>query len=84
MTLMRVHFRVAAAVAQPVGPGGSAAMAPRRWAIPLTSGSARRGGASARVLSDTYTQVLMDERELDYAVLLAERSFVQKVSQFPS
>jgi integrase len=31
------------------------------------------GNASAKVLSDTYTHVLMDERELDYVGVIAER-----------
>ena len=31
------------------------------------------GNASAKVLSDTYTHVLMDEREIDYASVIAER-----------
>ena len=30
------------------------------------------GNRSAKVLSDTYTHVLMDERELDYKALTAE------------
>ena len=30
------------------------------------------GNRSAKVLSDTYTHVLMDERELDYEALIAE------------
>ncbi|HET6617613.1 MAG TPA: hypothetical protein VFH69_07380 [Gemmatimonadota bacterium] len=31
------------------------------------------GNGSAKVLADTYTHVLMDERELDYASVIAER-----------
>jgi len=31
------------------------------------------GNESAKVLSDRYTHVLMDERELDYAAIIAER-----------
>jgi hypothetical protein len=31
------------------------------------------GNRSAKVLADTYTHVLMDEREIDYASVIAER-----------
>lgn len=31
------------------------------------------GNASAKVLADTYTHVLMDEREVDYASVIGER-----------
>jgi len=31
------------------------------------------GNASAKVLADTYTHVLMDERKVDYASVIAER-----------
>ena len=31
------------------------------------------GNRSPKVLSDTYTHVLMDERELDYEALIVER-----------
>lgn len=31
------------------------------------------GNRSAKVLADSYTHVLMDERELDYEALIAER-----------
>jgi hypothetical protein len=31
------------------------------------------GNRSAKVLADTYTHVLMDEREIDYARVIAER-----------
>lgn len=31
------------------------------------------GNRSAKLLSDTHTRVLMDEREIDYARVIAER-----------
>ena len=38
------------------------------------------GNRSEKVLADTYTHVLMDERELDYAELIAERLTEERVA----
>jgi integrase len=41
------------------------------------------GNRSAKVLSDTYTHVLMDERELDYARVIAERLGASSILRRP-
>jgi hypothetical protein len=40
---------------------------------PIASAACLRGQRSLKVTTDTYTHVLVDSRELDYAALLTRR-----------
>jgi hypothetical protein len=68
---------------EPARPQAPAHLAASRAGQDLAEIAPIVGNRSAKVLADTYTHVLIDERELDYTALIAERVKAQGASQEP-